>query len=268
MRVRRNLLVAAVAAAVTIGSHLSFVDTFDESVAVVFELLVPSAHARDDDRDSAGDRDSDSDDQPDPPEDEREALIAKGERLFFEETFGGNGRTCGTCHRRENNFTIDPVFIATLPPDDPLFIAETNPELAGLEIPILMRRFGLILENVDGTQDPTNKFTMRSVPHTLALSTSIGSASTEAPLQNTGWSGDGAPGDGTLREFATGAVVQHFTRTLERIPGRDFRLPTPAELEALEAFQAKRGSRPHAAETTGDGRTKRSRDIHRQRRQV
>lgn len=31
---------------------------------------------------------------PPPPND----LVARGERLFFEETFGGNGRTCGTCH--------------------------------------------------------------------------------------------------------------------------------------------------------------------------
>ena len=44
-------------------------------------------------------------------------------------------RTCATCHRQENNFTINPKFIATLPPSDPLFIAETNPNLADLENP-------------------------------------------------------------------------------------------------------------------------------------
>ena len=48
----------------------------------------------------------------------QEELIEEGERLFFEETFGGNGRTCGTCHRDDNNYTIDPKFIATLPPSD------------------------------------------------------------------------------------------------------------------------------------------------------
>jgi hypothetical protein len=56
------------------------------------------------------------------------------------------------------------------------------------------------------------------------------------PAQRTGWSGDGAPGAGTLREFATGAVIQHFPRTLNREPGIDFRLPTDRELDALEAF--------------------------------
>jgi hypothetical protein len=32
-----------------------------------------------------------------------------------------------------------------------------------------MRKFGLILENVDGFDDLPNKFVMRSVPHTLAM---------------------------------------------------------------------------------------------------
>src|SRR4029453_5161545 len=81
-------------------------------------------------------------------------LIAQGEKIFFTETFEGNGRTCGTCHPAENNFTIDPAFIATLPPDDPLFVAEFNPALATLENPRLMREFGLILENVDGFDKP------------------------------------------------------------------------------------------------------------------
>ena len=53
----------------------------------------------------------------------------------------------------------------------------------------------------------------------------------------TGWSGDGAPGGGTLREFAVGAVIQHFTKDLARRPGIDFRLPTKHELRALLAFQ-------------------------------
>ncbi|MGH9844700.1 MAG: hypothetical protein ACREEM_38775, partial [Blastocatellia bacterium] len=62
-------------------------------------------------------------------EDARSKLIARGRDLFFKETFNGNGRTCGTCHPAENNLTIDPAFIATLPPDNPLFVAEFNPAL-------------------------------------------------------------------------------------------------------------------------------------------
>jgi len=175
---------------------------------------------------------------PDKPLDPQAALVAKGRELFFNETFGGNGRTCATCHREERNFTIDPAFIATLPKTDPLFVAEFIPALSrNFENPRLMRAFGLILENLDGFDDLETRFTMRGVPHVLALRTSV--ASLQGP--RTGWSGDGAPADGSLRAFATGAVIQHFTRTLDRIAGVDFRLPTDAELDALEAFQLSLG---------------------------
>ncbi len=174
---------------------------------------------------------------PAPTPDPQAQLIAKGREIFFNETFEGNGRTCGSCHPAENNFSIDPAFIATLPDDDPLFVAEFNPDLATLERPRLMREFGLILENQDGFGDLKNNFNMRGVPHTLALRTSVDSP--QGP--RTGWSGDGAPGDGSLRSFATGAVIQHFTKTLNRIAGVDFRLPTEEELDALEAFQLSLG---------------------------
>ncbi len=176
------------------------------------------------------------------------SLVARGEDLFFNETFNGNGRTCGTCHPADNNFTIDPAFIATLPPDDPLFVAEFVDALEeNFEKPELMRKVGLILENQDGFGDLTNNFNMRGVPHTLALPTSLRPAPDGAdgtmtpPNERTGWSGDGAPGSGTLREFAIGAVTQHFPLTLGRDPEEDFRLPTDAELDALEAFQLSLG---------------------------
>ena len=172
------------------------------------------------------------------PPDPKTALIAKGREIFFNEIFAGNGRTCGSCHREEENFTITPAFIATLPKNDPLFVAEFVPALKqNFENPRLMREFGLILENLDGFDDLANKFTMRGVPHVLALRTSVNSP--QGP--RTGWSGDGAPGDGSLRSFAVGAVIQHFTKTLNRSAGADFRLPTDAELDALEAFQLSLG---------------------------
>ncbi len=173
-----------------------------------------------------------------PPGTPQDELVARGRNLFFNETFGGNSRTCGTCHPAENNFTIDPAFIAKLPPTNPLFVAEFNPALrSGFESPRLMREFGLIRENLDGFSDLETRFVMRGVPHVLAMRNSIDSP--QGP--RTGWSGDGAPGDGSLRSFATGAVIQHFTKTLSRVPGVDFRLPTDAELDALEAFQLSLG---------------------------
>lgn len=177
-----------------------------------------------------------------------DVLVELGEELFASETFEGNGRTCATCHRFENNFTIDAAFIATLPDDDPLFVAEfvdaLNVEKNGgerFENPALMRQFGLIVENVDGHDDLSSKFVMRGVPHIFAqrltLDPDPGDGTTSPPMQRTGWGGDGAPGGGTLREFAIGAVTQHFPKTLNRQPGVDFRLPTEFELDALEAFQ-------------------------------
>src|SRR5262245_48044026 len=135
------------------------------------------------------------------------AQQAQGADLFFRGTFGGNGRTCGTCHRVENNQTIDPAFIATLPANDPLFVAEQEPASLGfLEKPALMRQFGLILENIDGFSDPEEIFVMRSVPHTLSLATSITRPQNapNPPVARTGWSGDGAPGDGSLLSFSAG----------------------------------------------------------------
>ena len=173
-----------------------------------------------------------------PPKEPEPTQVDRGRDLFFNETFAGNGRTCGTCHRAEDNFGLTPAFIATLPPTDPLFVAETNPALAkNFENPRLMREFGLILENQDGFDDLDSTFNMRGVPHTLAMTTSVDSR--DGP--RTGWSGDGAPGDGSLRSFSMGAVIQHFTRTLNRVPGVDFRLPTDAELDDMEAFMRSLG---------------------------
>ncbi len=171
-----------------------------------------------------------------------EALVRKGEALFFEETFGGNGRTCGTCHPMENNLTIDREFIASLPDTDPLFVAEHVPALAeNFEKPVLMRELGLILENTNGFADPTTNFTMRGVPHTLGLPTSLAPSEDFPMEQATGWSGDGAPSGGSLRQFANGAIRQHFPRSTNRIEGVDFRFASDEELDALEAFQLSLG---------------------------
>jgi cytochrome c peroxidase len=181
-------------------------------------------------------------------------LVEQGRTIFVTQQFNGNGRTCATCHPESNNFTLDPAFIATLPSNNPLFVAEFNPALANnFEKPQLMRQFGLILENVDGFEDLQNKFVMRGSQSTLALTNTITApnpvfaadfttnGANPNPAQRLGWSGDGAPGSGSLREFAIGAVIQHFTKRLNRVPGTDFRLPTDQELDAMEAFQLSLG---------------------------
>ncbi len=166
--------------------------------------------------------------------------VSGGADLFFRGTFGGNGRTCGTCHRVNNNQGLDLDFIQTLPANDPLFVAEfpvSQGGVPGLERPSLMRSHALILENADGFASPTTIFTMRGVPHSLSMATSLlAPADGRAPVQRTGWSGDGAPNTGALRFFPVGAVTQHFTKRLNRDSGVDFVLPTDDQLDRMEAF--------------------------------
>lgn len=185
------------------------------------------------------------------------ALVAQGEDLFFNGTFLGNQRTCGTCHPADNNLTIDPDFISKLANTDPLFVAEFEPaltfELNGsrrFENPVLMRKLGLITENLDGFSNLKKMFVMRSVPHTFAQGVSIQAGNgIQPPDERTGWSGDGAPHGivngiptaGRLFDFAVGAVIQHFPRTTGRVNGIDFIMPTNAELVAMEAFQLSLG---------------------------
>ncbi|HEX7961503.1 MAG TPA: hypothetical protein VF493_16395 [Terriglobales bacterium] len=109
-----------------------------------------------------------------------------------------------------------------------------NSSVLGLEDPKRMRTSadtvnfpqgrGLILENIDGFSPTPPVF--RKSPHLLNLSQRLGSF---------GLSGNFFD----LRSFTTGAVTQHFPRTLNRQSGGsnpDFRLPTTDELAAMEAF--------------------------------
>jgi cytochrome c peroxidase len=188
-------------------------------------------------------------------------LVARGQRIFTQETFNGNGRTCSTCHRPDHNHTIDPAYIATLPKNDPLFVAEYNRNLAGLEKPALVRQFALFQANADGYSNPP---VYRSAPHLLGLSNSLAferaanggefpqdedyflqhepiAQQENRDTQAIGWSQDGAPDGGALRDFAKGAISQHLPKSLNRVAGTDFRLPTSDELDALEAYMLSLG---------------------------
>jgi len=176
-------------------------------------------------------------------------LVAQGRRIFLTETFAGNGRTCGTCHVETNNFTLDPEQIAALPASDPLFVAETDPALSTLENPELMRSFGLILVNPDGFEPPAGgpPFVFRATQNVQALANSFVAADATVdftangrnpiPPERLGWGNDGAP----LRDFALIAIAQHAPRTMNRVRGADFRLPTDEELDALVGYQLSLG---------------------------
>ncbi|MGQ0595600.1 MAG: choice-of-anchor D domain-containing protein [Gammaproteobacteria bacterium] len=104
----------------------------------------------------------------------------------------------------------------------------TPGDLNELENPTLLRGGrALILENIDGFANPP---VMRASPHLLNIDLT-------APYGLSGEIPD-------LRAFATAAVRQHFPRRLDRTENvtatqtetLDFRIPTPAERQAMEAF--------------------------------
>ncbi len=168
--------------------------------------------------------------------------LAIGADLFFSETFGGNGRTCATCHFATENYTL-PANLSGIPADDPLFIADPDHpdyvpelELCGVDCDAILDN-GLILVNADGANNGPDGFpsySMRSVPHTLSLPATL-DPGPGGVGDATGWSGDGSP-DLTLHGFAAGAFKQHFTLDTERLPG-DFPVPTDDEADAMLAFQ-------------------------------
>ena len=215
-------------------------------------------------------------------------VLNKGRELFFEEAFNGNGRTCATCHREDDNLALSLKTIAALPDDDPLFIVEQEYRQDGtanalfgdfrMERPALMRKVGLIFENTNGFRELDGSFTsrgtMRAPNHVLSVRTTLapppivslddGTLPVDPAdlvfAERTGWSGDGTPTGfredffdsngrdltGSLRDFTIGAIIQHFTRTLDRSGASvdefgnsrepDFRFATEEELDAMEAF--------------------------------
>ena len=146
-------------------------------------------------------------------------LIDRGRVIFLQETFGGNGRTCATCHRPENNYTIDPTYISGLPPSDPLFVAEWNPTLLSLEHPRLLRGLALISVHSDGYDKPG---VLRAVPSLSGLSQSMPPSPEIGRSAALGASGDGAPAGGSLRDFIVGAVVEHLPEDARADAGQRF----------------------------------------------
>ena len=226
------------------------------------------------------------------------ALVDEGRRVFSEETFGGNGRTCSTCHIPAEGFNISPAAIAKLPKKqrDLLFVASVPGfentaliesralfNISGGPAPLCPGDDPSCFADDDGRSGPLFRGSMNIAA--LDLTTTVDedavaagdfhgtpllppecSTGVEFDLPQLGWAGDGSPGtpkvldgddvcqmhhgafdmdaDGSVRAFASGAIAQHFTRSLNRIPGVDFRRATAAELDALEAFQLWLGRRP------------------------
>jgi cytochrome c peroxidase len=139
--------------------------------------------------------------------------VAEGEDLFFNETFGGNGRTCGTCHPTPT-MALSPAAIAKLPPGDPFFAGtlDFDPDAAGA---------GLIRYPLGASLLDPDVIVFRGIP-------SIRNLKDTPPFTVDGRAT-------TLREQATEAVLLHLLDGAVDRPGE--RLPTESEMDAIAAFQ-------------------------------
>ncbi len=147
-----------------------------------------------------------------------------GKKLFERETFGGNGRTCATCHGAATG-TVSPAeaqarFAAN--PADPLFRSIDSDDGIGTSYTKLLAdatiRVSIPLPaNWQLADDPT----ATSVTFRRAIPSTLNVPSFDPILM--------ADGRNTsLQEQAHGAVNSHYE------PDRQ---PTPAELDAIAAFQ-------------------------------
>jgi hypothetical protein len=143
-------------------------------------------------------------------------FVCKGER--DPEPFGGNGRACGDCHVPGDNFGISVARVASLPPDHPFFFPGLD------EDPRLLRSRALVHVIVPGVDDfrPTPKLV-----HLHELCDEDGNCDALGLL------GDRVR---NLCIFSMQAIENHMAKTVNRVPGKDFRLPTAEECEQLVAY--------------------------------
>ena len=148
-----------------------------------------------------------------------------GQRIFMQETFGGNGRTCGTCHRPESEYALSPDAVRSIherDSHDPLFRPIDSDGDRGTDFTSLIEHALIRVEiplagSVRLVDDPGRRTIVvrRAVP-------SIVNAALTAPYQLDGRSP-------TLQAQALAAVRNHFE------PSRD---PSPRELAALARFES------------------------------
>lgn len=154
----------------------------------------------------------------------KKSTFALGEDVFFHETFGGNGRTCSTCHDPRNEFTVSPELVQRryqIDPTHPLFRPIDSDDGAGNSYATLLDhalfKVGIPLHPNVSLVDAPGERTItvwRGVP-------SIANIQLTAPYLQDGRAA-------TLPEQALGAIRGHMQPT---------RKPTARELQALEVFQ-------------------------------
>jgi len=149
--------------------------------------------------------------------------VLEGKRLFEQETFGGNGRTCQTCHSQATG-TVSPDDAQkrfAQNPNDPLFLHDGSDDGQGhgtsrmrTDATVLMTIH--MADNVQLADDPTARTVVlrRGIPTTL-----------NTPALDPVLMVDGR--QPTLEQQATGAIQDHAQGAVPSIAG----------LQAIAAFQ-------------------------------
>lgn len=144
-------------------------------------------------------------------------FVCKGDR--DPEPFGGNGRACGDCHVPGDRFGISQQRIRQLPSDHPFFVLGLD------EDQVLLREHGLVHVLVPGQLDE-----FRQTPKLVHLQSICDE---DGNCESLGLLGDRVR---SLCAFSIQAIANHMSKTVARRPGRDFRLPTRDECDALVAY--------------------------------
>ena len=156
-----------------------------------------------------------------------------GRQLFESETFGGNGRTCRTCHSRETG-TVSPADATerfARDPEDPLFRADGSDDGEGHGVDRMLTEATILMRvplapNVSLASDPAARTVVvrRGIPTTL-----------NTPALDPVLMYDGRQPN--LASQALGAIIDHANAT---------QLPTAAELELIADFRRRRASSARA----------------------
>jgi cytochrome c peroxidase len=161
-------------------------------------------------------------------DDRRDGDRNNGKRLFERETFGGNGRTCLTCHSRETG-TVSPEdaqmrFLHD--PDDPLFLHDGSDDGLGNGITRMLSDATVLMqiplpENVTLADDPDadSAIVVRGIPTTL-----------NTPALDKVLMYDGRQPN--LQSQAAGAIHDHAQAT---------EVPTARQLDRIAEFQETAG---------------------------
>lgn len=150
-------------------------------------------------------------------------LSRKGKRLFEDETFGGNGRTCATCHGSRTG-TISPEDVQRRfreDPADPLFVHDGSDDGQGHGVSRILEDATVLVTvplalNVRLADDPT----ARTVTLRRGVASTLNTPALDPILMLDGR-------QPSLESQAAGAIVDHARG----------QVPSPRALEAIAAFQ-------------------------------